>query len=256
MLDKLEVRIPRAAQFTALFGPMYAESRSGEKRNDRFHETRHYTAVGDLGPFGCDAILHLHNKHGNAGNHKLELLETGRHGFSTLGCLIECIFEVDAMKVDVMRADMAVDLKGVPVAFFQDAVRAAYKRTTKDIEHADRVIRIGRTGVETITFGARPNLFRIYNKAAEREHQYQLLERRAKRDRHLVPTYEELYGHRREILLTRVERQYGGGRIPEEICTVGALYKNAASVDPFAPLQFCFSKRPEPNPKATTPAPH
>lgn len=152
------------------------------------------------------------------------------------------------MKVSVMRADLAVDIKGVPVSFFQDAARAAYKRIMKDIEHPNRIVRIGRSGVETMTIGARPNLFRVYNKAAEREHQYGLLARRAKKQGYSIPTYQELYGHPREVLLTRVERQYGGGRLPEELCTVGALYKNAASVDPFAPLQFSVSNRPEPNP--------
>lgn len=227
---------------------MYADARRGTGK-DPFRSSQHYTAVADLRPYGYDAILHLHNKHGKAADHKLELLETGGKGFARLIYQIEEIFEVDAMRLDLMRLDLAVDVEGVPVTFFLDSVRAAYKRVAKDIEKANRIMRIGRRGVETITLGARPNLFRIYDKAAERAHRYDVRARNAKKLGRSIPTYEELYGHPREnYLLTRVERQYGGGRIPEEISTVGALYENSLGVSPFEPLAICLSGRPDPNP--------
>src|SRR4029077_8390146 len=125
-------------------------------------------------------------------------LETGGKGFARLIYQIEEIFEVDAMRLDLMRLDLAVDGEGAQVAFFEDSSRVAYKIVTRDIEKADVITRIGRRGVETITFGARPNLFRIYNKVEERAHKYDVLKRKAKKLGNCIPSYEDLYGHPRE----------------------------------------------------------
>jgi len=49
-------------------------------------------------------------------------------------------------------------------------------------------------------------------------------------------------------ILTRVERQYGGGRIPDEISIVGALFRNVATINPFEPLVLCPNGKPDPCP--------
>ena len=85
---------------------------------------------------------------------------------------------------------------------------------------------MGRRGVETIYFGKRPNVIRVYNKVAERQYQYSRMLARAKRNNIPVTelqTFEQIYGHSPTgCVLTRVERQIAGGRIPEQIGTFGA----------------------------------
>jgi hypothetical protein len=142
---------------------LYAGLRTGDGK-DPFHATRHYLAVADLRPFGYDAVLHAHCKHGVKGNHKLELTGTGRRAFSELVKEIQRIFMVDTMRLELMRVDLTADIVGIPVAFFQDAFRAAYKQVANDIEKADQFVRMGRGEIQTIYLGSRPNCFRIYNK--------------------------------------------------------------------------------------------
>ena len=64
--------------------------------------------------------------------------------------------------------------------------------------------------VETVYFGKRPNCYRIYDKIAEFRYQFA----RLKPDEGLEkPPFEELYGYPETgVILTRVERQIGGGR--------------------------------------------
>ena len=106
------------AQFTRAFGSVYADARRGPAK-DPLRSSQHYTAVADLRPYGYDAILHLHNKHGKAADYKLELLETGGKGFARLVYQIEQIFRGRCYASSIlMRLDLAVDVEGVPVAFF------------------------------------------------------------------------------------------------------------------------------------------
>jgi hypothetical protein len=171
VIDKLELRVPSRAVYTPEFGNLYSEIRTGEGK-DPFHATRHYVAVADLRPYGYDVVLHAHCKHGKEGNHKLELMETGQKSFAELVCEINRIFVLDPMRLQTMRVDLTADVMGVPVWFFQDALRAAYKQVANDIEKADQFARLGRGEIQTLYLGSRPNCFRIYNKIAELKKQY------------------------------------------------------------------------------------
>lgn len=247
VIDKLELRVPSHAIYTADFGILYSELRTGQGK-DPFHGTRHYVAVADLRPYGFDVILHAHCKHGTQGNHKLELVETGRKSFKELVSEINRIFVVDAMQLATMRVDLTADVVGIPVSFFQDALRAAYKQVANDIEKADHFVRMGRGEIQTLYLGSRPNCFRIYNKIAELKKQYATLKRN-KTEEQALPTFEELYGFPSEgFVLTRVERQYGGARIPAELSTLRLLKENAPTFDPFSSLEFVAGGRPEPDP--------
>jgi hypothetical protein len=247
VIDKLELRVPSRASYTAGFGALYSELRSGAIK-DPFHATRHYVAVADLRPYGLDAVLHAHCKHGEHGDHKLELLETGRRSLTELVAEIERIFVVDAMRLETMRVDLTADIEGVPVSFFQDALRAAYKQVANDIEKADRFVRMGRGEIQTLYLGSRPNCFRIYNKIAELKKQYAVLKRKESEEQAL-PTFEEMFRYPSEgFVLTRVERQYGGSRIPVELSTLRALKENASTFDPFKSLELIAGGKPEPSP--------
>ncbi len=120
MIDKLELRIPSATEYTRAFGSLYVSLWS-DSVNNPFRPSRHYAAVGDLRHFGYDVILHAHCKHGEAGNHKLELIDTGVRLFHELLQEVEAVFEGYASILEIMRIDFAVDVIGVPVVFFKTA---------------------------------------------------------------------------------------------------------------------------------------
>jgi hypothetical protein len=249
VIDKLELRVPSCAMYTTDFGTLYSELRKPGGK-DPFHATRHYVAVADLRPFGFDVVLHAHCKHGKLGNHKLELLETGHKSFTQLVSEITRIFAVEPMQLETMRVDLTADVVGVPVSFFQDTLRAAYKQVANDIEKADQFTRMGRGEIQTLYLGSRPNCFRIYNKIAELKRRYAALKRNESEEQPL-PSFEEMYGYPSEgFVLTRVERQYGGCRIPTELSTLRALKENALAFDPFGSLEFVAGGQPEPSPDA------
>lgn len=247
VIDKLDLRIPQTAPFNPQFGDLYARLRNDSK-NDPFRAGKHYLLVGDMRPFGYDVMLHICCKHGKAANHKLELLETGRKTFAQLVKEVENIFAVDPLLLEPMRVDLAVDVKDVPVSFFQDTVWAAYKRVTADVEDASRFVRMGKGEVETLYLGRKPNQFRIYNKIAEVKKKYAAYLRRVECAA-AIPTCEELFGYPEEgPVVTRVERQYGGGRIPEELGLLAVLRNRIHFLNPFVPLEFLSGGVAEPNP--------
>jgi hypothetical protein len=249
VIDKLELRVPSGAIYTPEFGHKYSELRTGQGK-DPFHGTRHYAAVADLRPYGYDVVLHAHCKHGKQGNHKLELLETGHKSLTQLIGEITGIFAVEPMQLETMRVDLTADVVGVPVSFFQDTLRAAYKQVANDIEKADQFVRMGRGEIQTLYLGSRPNCFRIYNKIVELKRRYAALKRNESQEQPL-PSFEEMYGYPSEgFVLTRVERQYGGGRIPVELSTLRALKENALAFDPFSSLEFITGDQPVPSPDA------
>ena len=249
MIDKLELRVPSRTVYTDEFGKLYSELRHGNEK-DPFHSARHYVAVADLRPYGYELVLHTHCKHGKEGNHKLELVETGQKSFNEFVSEINRVFVVDPMRLEIMRVDLTADVVGVPVWFFQDSLRAAFKQVANDIEKADQFSRLGRGEVQTLYLGSRPNCFRIYNKIAELKRQYAALKRN-EIDEQPLPSFEELYGYPSDgLILTRVERQFGGSRIPDELFTLRGLKDNAANFDPFASLEFLSCNTPEPDPNA------
>jgi hypothetical protein len=117
-----------------------------------------------------------------------------------------------------------------------------------DIENAEHFMRMGRGDIQTLYLGKRPNCFRIYNKIAELKQQYVALKRQ-QTEEHPLPSFGELFGYPSEgFVLTRVERQFGGSRIPLELSTLRALKENALTFDPFSRLELIAGGRPDPNP--------
>jgi hypothetical protein len=80
------------------------------------------------------------------GNHKLELLDTGTMSYARMLTLVEGIFDLDARRLDVMRADFAADVKGIPVSWFAQHVRAPRKQWVCDIGQHPRVFREQQEG--------------------------------------------------------------------------------------------------------------
>ena len=231
MIDKLDVRIPSGATFQPHFDRWIRDwGTKGEP-------SRHYLKVFDLRMADCAAILHFRARQTH--DHKLELLVTGKASFAELVNRIQQVVEPEARTLGIMRLDLAVDLEGVPVGAFVGNVRAKWKRSAHEI---GRYSMVGKRGPETFYLGKRPNVFRFYNKIEEFRHQYSILKRRS---RGPVQTFKEIFGYPESgVVLTRVERQIGGNRIPKEVSTVAQLV-NLPEFDPFERLEISVcSDRP------------
>lgn len=240
MIDKVEVRIPAGAPFSKEFRSVYRDIRTDPRVNP-FRGARHYESAGDLRLFGYELILHLDCLRDKRGNHKVELLDTGAMSYAGMCNEIERVFDLDARRLALMRIDLAADVQGVPVEWFMRHVRGRYKQWVCDIGEVDSEIReyarMGRQRVQTFYLGKRPNCFRVYDKIAEYQHQYARLTRRAS-DAAELPSFEQTYGYPESgVTLTRVERQMGGGRIPNQIDTFGKL-KASPAFNPFDRLDF------------------
>jgi hypothetical protein len=252
MIDKVELRVPHFVPYSRDFGHLYQELRNDPK--GPFKRSMHYLSVADLRDYGHPVILHTHNIHDKKGNFKLELIETGGMYYGQMAREITRIFDAEAGPLEPMRVDLAADVDGVPVTWFQQNIRAKFKRWTAGIgtlEGPMEFSEMGRRGIETFYLGKRPNVIRIYNKVAERQHRYALLNARAKRKNTPVSellTFEQMFGHPPVgVTLTRVERQIAGGRVPEHLGTFHKL-RDVASFDPFENLVYVGLGKAEPNP--------
>jgi hypothetical protein len=253
MIDKVDLRVPGYVPYSPSFSLLYQELRNDPK--GPFRPSQHYSASADLRKYGHPAILHTHCTRDKKGNHKLELLDTGVMGYSQMRNEIQRIFDTPPGHLQVMRVDLAADVEGVPVQWFEKNVAITFKRWTNGIGVADpddlQFSKMGKSGIETCNFGRRPNFIRVYNKIAELKKQYDTLKRRAKYEQgHLrgFPSFKDMYGYAAMgFILTRVERQIGGGRVPELLSTFADL-RQAADFDPFDRIVFLNAGTVEPSP--------
>lgn len=172
MVDKLDVRLDAYQPFRPEFQAVLDEVRA-HPREFGFHPSEHYHVTGSLQPFGIDAIFHGWNKHTKAGEaqtHKLELLDVGDRTFR--GALADCerIIDSDPLRLGVMRLDLTANIPNVPVSFFREHMRVRFKRRGA---YATDFLHIYQGEGETVYFGARPNNYRVYNKVAELQRQYE-----------------------------------------------------------------------------------
>jgi hypothetical protein len=262
MIDKVELRVQGFTPYSPEFSRLYQEIRNDPR--GPFRPSRHYIASGDLRKYGHPAILHTHSLHDKHGNHKLELIETGKMTYVQMRQAIHGIFDVDTGPLELMRVDLAADVVGVPVSWFEKYVRAQYKRWTAEIGSINpegQFSTMGKSGVETFYLGKRPNVIRIYNKIAERRGEYMRLKRRALTEAKtlamrepmgtpfmfLFPSFEQMFGYPETgFILTRVERQIAGGRVPEQLSTFARL-RAADEFDPFEKLVFLDGGKLDPN---------
>jgi hypothetical protein len=234
MIDKLEIRIPYDTPLGSDLDRIKHDLRRGFPTAG-FHPTPHYGLSGDLRPFGIPAIAHLGCKHGERPDHKLELLDTGSRTLADMLGTAERVFRFDALSAEVMRIDLAADVPDVPVSFFEAAGYTRYKQSACDIS-TERT-RLGSADVQTLYVGRKPNCLRIYNKPAECLVEYRKLKRRLGNRGCPLP-FERIFGFNEKSVLTRVERQIGGSRIPTQLATVGDVRRYAADYNPFANVKL------------------
>ena len=244
MIDKLEVRVPERAAFTSDFNSLFL------RRDLKLSSSRHYKIVVDLRQDLLNLILHYRCKHGDERNHKLEFVNTATMTLLEMREAIQRVFRINAEELPVMRLDLAADVEGIGVPWFAEHTRVRYKRWLAKLG----VIGAGAMGnreIQTLYYGKRPNVIRIYNKLEEYRMQYRRILRQVSGNV-TPPTFEARFGvpefgH----ILTRLERQMGDGRIPSELATVGDL-QNCAEFDPSDGVEFISGGRLEPNPSDYT----
>ena len=237
MIDKLELRLPRTTQFRRIPREFILESRHFEKSSRTMRSGR-YEWVTDLRPTGIDAILHYSLKREendpHEGEHKLELLDTGTKGFEQLMGQIDATTENPTNDLDVMRIDLCADIHDVPVDWFFNRLRVRFKRVCFEVGLL-KYQRVGKAGIQTITAGKRPNLIRVYDKVAEYKDQLRKLNRKRADAEKL--SLKDQFGTSDEDTITRIERQFGGGRIPMQIDCLGKL-SNLPNFNPFTNLEI------------------
>ena len=173
-------------------------------------------------------------------DHKLELYDTGEMRFDQMIAEIRRVFICDPFRLEMMRRDVCVDVRGISLHWFKTHTRVEYKRNLREIGY----MRITKRRGETLYIGEKPNQFRIYDKAAERLYQYAHMCREARKGDIPIASFEEVFGHSESAIITRVERQYGGGRC-------GGNLRSLLRLDcsnPFEPLKFLTSSGPEISP--------
>ena len=224
MIDKLELRLPRATLFQPEVREFMAESRFFAN-SARTMKSGRYEWVTDLRPVGIDGILHFglkreeHDPH--EGEHKLELLDTGIKPYSEIVNQIESTIEGPISDLETMRIDLCADMVGVPIEWFYPRLRVKFKRVGHEYSTL-KSQRIGRAGIQTLAAGKRPNIFRTYDKKAEYKEQLRRLKRKRRKDAGEL-TLESVFGISEDAVITRLEQQIGGNRIPPEINCFGRL---------------------------------
>lgn len=218
MVDKLELRLPRVTLFRPQVREFMLDSRHFENSTRTMGSGR-YSWVSDLRPVGIDALLHFGLKREaqdpHEGEHKLELLDTGDKVFSEIAAQLEEAIDGPVGDLDIMRIDLCADIVGTPLEWFFNRLRVKFKRIGHEIGTL-KAQRIGKAGIQTLTCGKRPNMFRAYDKVAEYKHQLRYLQRKRSREADEL-TLESEFGVSENSVITRLEQQYGGGRVPMEI---------------------------------------
>jgi hypothetical protein len=128
----------------------------------------------------------------------------------------------EALLFRIARIDFAADVYGVPVEWFRQHSRVKRKRKPQSYEVCKTESSKG--SVTSVVFGKRPDLYRIYDRIAEKQ------ERRAD------VLYAGMFSGTPLPTVTRVERQCSGRAIPKDLATLGGLFDHAAAADPFPGL--------------------
>ena len=190
MIDKLECVIELGKPFR----PVAADMRDAVTRGSKlipFKRTPYYNAVVDLRDtdLKVDALWHMQSRHG-AHHDKIELLHTGEKVWDDMYTALGSIYAGSPDELPVRRADLCADTD-IGIDWYVRSVRCDRKRIERqfgEIQLLDgegkRVdfMEVAKRKVETVQFGNRPNVTRIYDKVAETADRYEKAKRRMQRE--------------------------------------------------------------------------
>lgn len=193
MIDKVEVISERGKGFGEKFRPIERELRANP-RFGSFRPSKHYLAVGDLRPYGFDAIMHVEQR--RYGTSKLELLDTGHKSLDQMCSTVGDLLDGDPLEHRVSRIDLCADVPGIPVAWFRDHVRVKRKQWIAEFSQQEVIEhqRMGKRKIQTLYWGKRPCCLRVYDKIAERQIAY------ARWCRKLIRTEKETWGQAQAVM--------------------------------------------------------
>jgi hypothetical protein len=175
----------------------------------------------------CDLSVHYgHRTHIPAGrrHYKLDFTSTRLLTVDDLISRISSVFALSreqALALKVTRIDFAVDVADIPVQWFKESCRVRHKSKSGTYDTMKSETAKGTT---TVSFGGRPDLYRIYNKIAE------------KRQRGEEILYTGMFTGGPVPVVTRIERQCNGRAVPKDLATLGALIDHGGKCDPFQNL--------------------
>jgi hypothetical protein len=225
MIDALELIAPSTLPLNEEFW-----SRFKEKRKPA-HRSLPYSQTIDFRP-QISGFVHWDHRHPIAANNrhaKIEFKEVKHLTAIDLVLSVQKLFKLNDSGVKdlkVSRVDFAADVYGVPIEWFSNHARVLYKRLTNRYKPVEST----RKGVTTISFGKRPDLYRIYNKVEQL------------RETHRTVVYPGVFNGASAPVLTRVERQCSGPKVPTAVNTLGKLLLAAEDFDPFQYLVLTGAK--------------
>ena len=230
-IDTLEVQVPGeelwSSDLRRVCGGRISESGPLLQR-----QGWRYRGVVDLRQHGFSAVLYLAST--VCGSNKLVVKQVGALPYKHLLNEIGALFDGDILGLNVKRIDMAVDVVGYPVGWFRDHVSVRRRQCRGEFGTVSYRTDV-RRGVETLYFGRRPNLFRIYDKIAQPKP-------KAIKGTDWVLFKPDRRGMDSGLAVTRIERQYGGDRVPDQLATLGKIRVEGLKINPFGPLEFSAMK--------------
>jgi hypothetical protein len=238
LVDKLDVGVPRNAEYTRGFGKLVAMSMEPDWHRKVWRDGGHYLRRGDFREISggeLPVILHQYNRHDRKAGDKVELVETAGMSISEMNSHVRAVYAVEPMENRVMRLDLAADISDVPVRWFRDHTEFRGKQTNREWA----VQSLTKRNAQTLYSGVKPHQLRIYDKTGHREGLWlSEVRKMAKSEREFKLSFEERWGYDRSMVVTRVERQIGGGEVKTfGYSQVGHLYQ-LEKADPFDQILF------------------
>jgi hypothetical protein len=248
MIDKLDCGIPVSAPYTREFAKILSIADSPEWARASRVGGQHYhrrTDLRELSGGELPVILHRGNTHDSRADDKVELIETAKYKLSELKDVVRSMYIFAPDEARVLRLDAAADVRGTSVDWFHKHTYPQYKQTHRAwVENT-----ISQRHAQTLLAGQKPRQLRIYDKTGHRASMLDSETRKMSRPERVAAyggtmeqpgamTFEDRWGYPRTDMVTRVERQMGGGE-PKTMGyeRIGSLYKLSFG-DPFERIIF------------------
>jgi hypothetical protein len=247
VIDKADLRVPQNVPFTRQFQKIY--DASVRAKNSPWKSSDLFVSTADMREYGYDVRLHLCSTKTKKPIHKVEIYDTGGKSFNEMHRLPASIFECDPNLLGLMRVDLCADIHGVDVGYFKRHTLIKHKQTHREFGVVLPYQTIRKGKAETLYAGVKPLQYRVYNKSQERLVRWRWMARQLRRQFPAMEpiSYEALYGHSENEIITRVERQAAGRDLQKlELLTFGDLQKTPF-LDPFKSVVFLEADHGEPS---------
>ena len=224
-LDKLSLRIATEIRPTPAFYALYES-----KLRNRGQSDRYYSEVHDLRGYDLPVRLHAYSKFDIHRHTKLEFVGVSSLTGADLTHVVRRMYDTDPRLLQLMHLDMYADISDVHVEWFRKHATVKHKRSGRNIGTRFDW-KVSSSGL-TLHFGTAPNGYRIYDKLGELRKRFDSETRRTGE----ISALAAWFGRDPPKVLTRVERQMNGRKIPQRFSTLGGLLASAVDFDPFENL--------------------